>query len=1038
MLKVLVVDDKKNERQDLEKLIGGFGHAVSGSPGGKEALELIRTKDFDLLLLDIFMPGRNGVQVLKDIKSASPGIDVIFITADITADSTLEEALASMKEGTYAFLMRPFTNNEIFLSIERVKEKRQLQKERTVLEENLKKAAEEWRFLFDSMEDAVFMVDDDYNIIRGNRKFSEIIDTPLDEITGKKCYNLVHNTDEPPDSCPRNSAVIEKACRKAEFYEPYLKRYLLASVSPACNGKDGKNRYIHIIRDITEQKRLENRLEETKEKVLKVYEFSPFPVGILTNDYVLKYVNPKMAEFLLSSPEEIIGKQCYEVIYGRDIVCDECLVEEVKRKRLPVTDEMHVITASGKEFYFDRTFYPLFDFRGEVEDIVEAFKDVTEQKIAEKKLMESQAFLSSVLGGIGDAVIVIDRDMRIVSANSGYLKQTKRSREEIIGKHCYEISHGYAFPCYEVGEDCAVKKTFEDGRPHTAVHEHVCENGSKIYAETNAYPLKDPDGEEDLVVETVSDVTDRMNLQMRLEESERRYRTLYNNAPDLMHSLDEDGYIIECNDTELKVLGYERVELVGRHLKEILPEKYHEQFNKNFNMLKDTGAAEIEWEVLKKDGSTIDVLVKSVAIYDGDGNFIKTSTIMHDVTELKSLEREREELQRQLLQAQKMEAIGNLAAGIAHDFNNMLTGISGFSEIALTRTDSPEVRNYMRRIFKITKQAASLTNQILIIGRKAPVRKKPFDLNLFVGSSLLTLRRMVEENIVISTELCDDIHLIEADEGQFYQVLLNLVVNARDEMPEGGKITIKTYTAKGYCNHDRGIFCVTGRRGKGKDAGQVRADYVCLSVIDTGPGIPEEIRNRIFDPFFTTKEAGRGTGLGLAVVYSVVQGHGGCIEISTKEGSGTEFRLYFPAVLESFVDEGNEEVEVQGVLNGKGKRILIADDEEVVREFLHDFLSGQDFEVLTVKNGDEALKVYSERPDEFDLVILDLVMPGISGMEVHYKIRDIRPEQKVIISTGYALSSELEDMESSGVTGVLKKPFSMAKVNRVLRYAFDG
>jgi len=1033
-VRILVVDDKEEERESLAELLRAYQHDVDAVASGEDAVERAESgPDYDVVLLDLVMPGMDGLETLRKLKDVNPGLDVIVITAY----ATLERAVTSIKEGAYDFLMKPCTNNEIYLAVERLREKRELEEKKREYEETLRKAAEEWTVLFENIRDGVLLIDQEFNILRVNRLAGELMGIDPLEAVGRKCYALIHGTGSPPANCPLAKGVTENRASEGELYEPYLGKHLHISMTPAA-GPEGRRYFIHTIRDMTGQKDLEMALRNTRDQILDIFDHSPFPIAVLEPDYRLRFVNRKTVELIGKPLEEIIGRDCYEALYGRERVCDICVVEEVKKKGEPVCDERHFVRADGKEVWLERVFYPLHDQKGELECIVVVIRDVSEQKAAERKLRESQEFLSSVLEGIGEAVVVIDREMRIVTANTGYLRQAKRGREEVIGRYCYEISHGFNVPCSQGGEDCAVEKTFEDGTHHSAIHIHTARDGTEIYVETNAYPLRDREGEVRLVVETVADVTERVMLQKRLEESERRYRLLYNNAPDMMHSLDAEGRIVECNDTELGALGYTREELIGRPFVDLIPERYHGEFRRRFEEVMELGDTEVEWEILRKDGTSIQVLAKAAAIRDEKGEFIKTSTVMHDITELRRLERERESLTAQLLQVQKMEALGTLAAGIAHDFNNMLTGIAGYAEMLRMKTEKEELRKYAERIMEITGRAADLTGQILIIGRKVPVTKELVDMNSFVSRSLSALRRMVEETVEMEWIPGEEIPPIMADEGQLYQVLLNLVVNARDALSGRGSIEIRTgFSRSHYAKEsDADAVCISaGHRGgeKGVETG----GYVYLSVRDNGPGIPREIRERIFDPFFTTKEVGKGTGIGLSVVYSIVESHGGCIDLITAGGAGTEFRIFFPVADTAAQDEGTAsgmEISKEPETDFRGKSALVADDEDVVRELLTELLQSLGFEVMAVEDGTRAYELYREAPERYALVILDRVMPGMTGCEVFQKIREIRPEQKVVLTTGYSIPEEIEKIEKMGIEGLIKKPFSLRDLkNKIIQ-----
>ncbi|NOX19937.1 MAG: response regulator, partial [Nitrospirae bacterium] len=305
----------------------------------------------------------------------------------------------------------------------------------------------------------------------------------------------------------------------------------------------------------------------------------------------------------------------------------------------------------------------------------------------------------------------------------------------------------------------------------------------------------------------------------------------------------------------------------------------------------------------------------------------------------------------------------------------------------------------------------------LIIGRKVKFKKRRLDINRFVNDSLATIKRMIEEKIVISADLHPNLPAIEADEGQLYQVLLNLVINARDVMKSGGKIVIST-----------GLRDVGGLNKIALKAGK----YVYLSVRDTGPGIPEHIKDRIFEPFFTTKPKSKGTGLGLSVVYSIVNEHDGFIEVKTELDKGTEFIVLFPAVNADLDHDGETELCLIKEVDGEGKKVLVAEDEEIIRDLLSICLSEWGFEVLMANNGEEALKIFEKMPDEIDIVILDKVMPQISGLDALKRIKTINPDIKSIICTGYTSPEEVEEIEKVGVSSILKKPFKIEQLKEAL------
>jgi len=388
-----------------------------------------------------------------------------------------------------------------------------------------------------------------------------------------------------------------------------------------------------------------------------------------------------------------------------------------------------------------------------------------------------------------------------------------------------------------------------------------------------------------------------------------------------------------------------------------------------------------------------------------------------------AITKEMDEYRASLLQAQKMEAIGTLSAGIAHDFNNLLTGIIGYSELALEESQGPREKEYLGRVLELTEKAADFIRQILLIGRKLPAMRQPVNINHLIEDSIKMLRRMVEETIEMRVSLNPDIRPVDGDPSQITQILMNLVVNARDAVTKGGTIEIRTgetLVDEEYCRHY--AYAKPGH-------------YVTISVTDTGEGIPEEIRNRIFEPFFSTKTKGKGTGLGLAVTYSIVKAHGGWINLYSEVGRGSEFRVYLPTVTAE--SEPAEALPGKQELPRGTETILLADDEELIRTLGSSILEGLGYNVITAVDGEDAIKVYGERGTDVSLILMDRVMPKVDGIEAYRRLKRINPGVKVIISSGYA-ADEAQGLRESGVLGFLDKPYRVAELAKMVRKAIDG
>ncbi|RME66148.1 MAG: PAS domain-containing sensor histidine kinase, partial [Nitrospirae bacterium] len=803
-----------------------------------------------------------------------------------------------------------------------------LKQEKRALEERLKATEEELQVVLDGLKEGLLLLDEDFRVLRINRPALKLIgiDTKED-VLGKECYRLMHNTEEPPGHCPLLETKRTARPASSSFFEPYLQRHITVSVTPIETKDPQKRYYLHSICDTTRENSLKEELTNTKDTLSAVLESSPYPLVVILPDYTIKYINPEAETFIGRPRHEVTGKHCYEVVFQRDVICDDCLMEEAINRRGPIQDEKTVQLPDGRKRHFQRTIYPVTTPEGKVHCLVEVFNDLTELKENQEALERHERFLNSVLEGIGDAVLVIGPDLKVLRANRGFLSQTGLTHEEVPGRHCYELSHGYRRACYEEGEDCPVVKAFQDGMAHFSVHTHRRNDGSPFYVEVRAFPLKDTEGRTTAVVETVTDITTKVHLQEKLRQSEARYRQLYNSAPALLLSTTTEGIIIECNDTFCRVTGYDRETLKGMAFVDLVPEPARPDFLRECQMvIKEEQDCEGEFEITRADGKTLSVYAKATLVRDPEGRPLRISFTLTDITALKKLQAERDQLQMQLFQAQKMESLGKLASGIAHDFNNMLMAIGGYAEILRHHAKAPEIERPIEGILKTVERARELTEKILFIGRKKVPERKLTDINQFIKDSFGTLRRMVEENKTLKLKLTEGLPPVNADEGQLYQVLMNLVINARDAISGSGTITIKTGHSPGPCLQDKPYICILhseNRPGGG---------FVWFSVEDTGTGIPPEDLPKIFDPFFSTKGP-QGTGLGLSVVYSIVQAHEGCIDVYTRPGQGTEVVVLLPvaeAHEEKRPPEEQKEIKVEGPV--EIKKTLVVDDEEVIRD----------------------------------------------------------------------------------------------------------
>ncbi len=654
----------------------------------------------------------------------------------------------------------------------------------------------------------------------------------------------------------------------------------------------------------------------------------------------------------------------------------------------------------------------------ELQDVAESFdRMAAKRKETEEKLRESEAFRKAVLDGIGEGVVVIGRDYRILSANQGYCDQVKMSCDTILGKHCHAVSHHSDQPCFEKAEgcDCTVQKCFETGEHHRAMHTHFDKNGNARYIETNAYPLKDPSGETTAAIETLVDVTNLVTLEKQLVEVRDHYRQLYDDAPDMMHSVDREGNIIICNQTELKTLGFKAEEIIGSSLKDLIVPEERDTCVRKMESLKTTGFFEGEITLLAKDGTRIPVFIRSKSIYDTDGSFLMSDAVLRDISEKKNLEA-------QLFQAQKMEAVGLLAGGVAHDFNNILTVVVGYGSLLLkkTATDST-ARGYVEQVLSAAERATNLTQNLLAFSRKQIINPKPVLLSDVVKNLEKILARVISEDIELKLFLAPREAAVMSDTGQIDQVLMNLATNAKDAMPDGGTLIIETELLEFDNDYvRRHVFAKPGR-------------YMLISMTDTGNGMDAKTRGKIFEPFYTTKDVGKGTGLGLSMVYGIIKQHNGYINVYSEPGKGTTFKVYLPVIAE----EADKLVTpLLPPVTGGTETVLLAEDAAMVRDLAKNILEEYGYHVIVAENGTDAIEAYKAHPG-IALLILDVIMPGKNGKEVYTEIRGQRPDIKALFMSGYTANIIHKKGILDSATEFISKPFSPNTFLRKVREVLD-
>jgi PAS domain S-box-containing protein len=518
---------------------------------------------------------------------------------------------------------------------------------------------------------------------------------------------------------------------------------------------------------------------------------------------------------------------------------------------------------------------------------------------------------------------------------------------------------------------------------------------------------------------------ERKATEERLLRSEEMFRLISENAVDLIAVLDPRGKRLYSSPSYRNILGTPD-ELFGTDsFREIHPED-RERMRAIFHETLMTGKGQrAEYRLLGKNGTLQYIESHGSAIRDKNGKVSRIVVVSRDITERKAAEHDREILEEQLRQAQKMESIGALAGGIAHDFNNILGIILGYTALVQGNGMSPEkLADSLSAIVKATDRGSGLVKQLMTFARKSAVSIKQVDVNSVIEELEMLLSSTFPKTIEFVTDLSFDLPTIKADASQLHQALLNLCVNARDAMPAGGLLKIST-------------MVVQREMVKHQSSSAQQKEFVLVEIADTGIGIHEEIRRRIFEPFFTTKEQGKGTGLGLAVVYGVVKSHFGFIEVDSAPGRGTTFRIFLPVNLK-------EETAVQekrsSILPPRGgtETILLVEDEELLVDLLTALLSSYGYQSLIARTGREAIEVFRIHHKEIALVLSDLGLPELGGRDAFLRMREIEPGLKVIFATGFIEEDERNDLLKMGAHSIILKPYVPNEILQIVRSAIDN
>ncbi len=882
--------------------------------------------------------------------------------------------------------------------------------------DSLMKSEMRYRSFFSSALDGIFIIKND-SIVDANRQAAQLFGIPDAKFVGTPAARL--SPEYQPDgaaSAEKESGLIRKALDGLpQRYEWLFQRQdgslFLADVS--------LNLVLHAdgqmlrasIRDITEIRKTQEVLRQVKERFLCAFHESPLMMLIIDPaSRAIIEANDTFVARMGHSHADIQGQTDEALFLWKENAARADFYETLARDGKIQSYETELARRDGSVLYAMLTAYGI-RYSGRDEFML-VIRDITARRQREEELREVREKFAA-------AFRISPLSMTITDVQTGVLIEVNRAFSEIYGYAPEEALGRSALElklwCDPEDRGRFVRKVVDEGRVR----------GYETYIRTKSGALKATElsasfirhsGRQDLLV-IAHDVTEMRRKEQALRESEAKFHNAFSMSPDFIVVSDpETGIIYEANDAAREAVGYLREDLVGKNVLELGLWADSADRAAFAAKVRESGEClNYLTHFRSRDGQRVIRASISAKLIDFGGS-LRMLSVVRDMTELIRLED-------QLRQSQKLEAIGKLAGGVAHDFNNVLTGIIGYAELTRKKlpADSP-LASYLDNILSLSGRAGQLSHSLLAFSRKQVLTMQPTPLDAIIQHSDKLLRRLIGADLDFDVT-CRQSPVLHVDSVQIELVIMNMVINARDAMPRGGRITISTEMVE--------VDDASAEKHSLQNSGR----FACITVSDTGIGMSQDVLGQIFDPFFTTKEVGKGTGLGLAMAYGIIKQHGGFITAYSEPGVGTQFRIHLPVMHSQSIAEKPEPAE-EIPARGTGA-ILLAEDDENVRDISLTILTEHGYRVLEARDGDEAIAVYQANADTIDLVLLDVIMPKKNGKQVFDAIRAIRPATKVLFLSGYADEHIRSRMDIGNNAVLLYKPVSPAKLLSAVRDAMN-
>ncbi len=1007
---LLIVEDDGILAANLETIIKGLGYGVLGPVStGEAALAVLEDQPADLVLMDIELAGAlNGIETATII-NRDTNTPIVFLTG-YSHDPLLEQAKSATP---YGYLIKPVHERElaatVAMSLHRHALDRQLRESRIALAQSEAR----YRHLFENSPLGIFRTTVDFRFLLVNAAMAQMIGEASPKEALQPCTDLAELLHMTPGKRLEFLDLLRPQGEVRNFEYQGRKKdgeCLWISMTACLNANgsaaEGEGPVIDgFALDITVRKKAETALQESLDQHQHYLQSTPY--GVFAFDRQGRYlqVNPAACRITGYSEDELLAMSIPDLLFPEDRKAGRHHFQTVLRKGR-AQSEMAFRTKAGERRWWAITAVKAADGR-----YLGFCNDITEQRKAEFALKREVKERRILLDNIQTQVWYLTDEQTYGAVNLAHANFTGLK----IGQMAYRPM-AKIFPP-DVAATCHQSNVavFSSGKPlHTEEWVPDATGESRLLSILKS-PVKDKDGTINSVVCSAEDVTERKHAELLLRESEWRYRELVENANSIILRMDNEGQLTFFNEYAQRFFGYSSAEVVGRNVVgTIVPET--DSTGKDLrSLIADISRqpnlyATSENENMRRDGTRVWIAWTNKPLYTTTGELAEILCVGNDITARKQAEEEKKQLQAQLLHTQKLEAIGTLAGGIAHDFNNILAAIIGFADMAKEEvTPGTALARDLDQVLKAGHRAKELVKQILAFSRQAENEPVNFYPAAVVKEAIKLLRPTLPTTIAIRKYIDEKAGPVHIDPTQLHQVLMNLCTNAFHAMEDqGGELSI----------HLRRIEL---------DAADVAARpearpgaYIELAIGDTGPGIPPELIDRIFDPFFTTKELGKGTGMGLSIVHGIIKSCEGFVTVDSAPGQGTTFHIFLPLAAE----DQPEPVSTDDILPQGSEHILFIDDEEMLASMAKTMLERLGYQVTVRTNSLEALTTFQNQPDRFDLVITDLTMPGMTGMDLSRQLLQIRPDLPIILCTGFSLLVSEEKVRAMGIRALAHKPLT--------------